>query len=74
MLGRIIVGGTGESEKGKASLILRNVQADKMVVDSLKDQYITMRVEGSTVIPEVTVKTSAYLEDNTPLEYGEGSH
>jgi hypothetical protein len=70
VLGRIIVGGTGESEKGKASLILRNVQADKMVVDSLKDQYITMRVEGSTVIPEVTVKTSAYLEDNTPLEYG----
>lgn len=70
VLGRIIVGGAGESEKGKASLILRNVQADKMVVDSLKDQYITMRVEGSTVIPEVTVKTSAYLEDNTPLEYG----
>ena len=24
----------------------------------------------STVIPEVTVKTPAYLEDNTPLDYG----
>lgn len=70
VLGRIIIGGAGESEKGKASLILRNVQADEMLVDSLKDQYITMRVEGSTVIPEVTVKTPAYLEDNTPLDYG----
>lgn len=70
VLGRIIVGGAGESEQGKASLVLRNVQADEMLVDSLKDQYITMRVEGSTVIPEVTVKTPAYLEDNTPLEYG----
>ena len=70
VLGRIIVSGTGESEKGDASVVMRNVTADEMLVDNMKGQYVTVRAEGMTQILQTYVRTPAYLEDNTPDENG----
>ncbi|NBI09950.1 S-layer homology domain-containing protein [Colidextribacter sp. OB.20] len=66
VLGRIIVSGTGESQGGDASVVLRNVTANEMLVDNMKDQLVTLRADGLTSIGVTTVKTPAYLEDNTP--------
>lgn len=66
VLGRIIASGTGESESGEASILLRNVVADELLVDNLQDNYVTIRSEGITEIGRTTVRTSAYIEDNTP--------
>ena len=70
VLGRIIVSGTGESEKGDASVVMRNVTADEMLVDNMRDQLVTLRAEGLTQIGQTIVRTPAYLEDNTPDENG----
>ena len=66
VLGRIIVSGTGESQGGDASVVLRNVTANEMLVDNMKDQLVTLRADGLTSIGVTNVKTPAYLEDNTP--------
>lgn len=70
VLGRIIVSGTGESQEGDASVVLRNVTANEMLVDNMKDQLVTLRAEGLTNIGQTTVRTPAYLEDNAPDEFG----
>ena len=70
VLGRIIVSGTGESEKGDASVLLRNVTAQEMLVDNMRDKTVTVRAEGLTKIGRTSVRTNAYLEDNTPDENG----
>lgn len=70
VLGRIIVSGAGASNKGDSSVILRNVQANELIVDSLKDQFVTLRVEGDTTIGFTSVRTDAYIEDVTPTGYG----
>ncbi|MFI3249628.1 MAG: S-layer homology domain-containing protein [Eubacteriales bacterium] len=64
VLGRIVVCG-GESEDGTASIVLRHVKAEEMVVDNLTNQIITLRAEGDTYIETTTVSSPAYLEDNT---------
>ena len=66
VLGRIIASGSGESEGGEASILLRNVTADELLVDNLQDNYVTVRADGVTDIGRTTVRTSAYIEDNTP--------
>lgn len=65
VLGRIIVAGGGESEGGGESIILRNVAAQSMLVDSMSDQYVSIGVQNDTVIPETTLKSNAYIVDNT---------
>ena len=70
VLGRIITSGTGESEKGDVSLVLRNVKAQELLVDNLQNQYVSLRAEGVTDIAKTTVRTSAYLQDNTPQDLG----
>lgn len=70
VLGRIIASGTGESEKGDASIVMRNVTADEMLVDNLQNQYVTIRAEGLTEIGSTLVRTPTYLEDNTPDSTG----
>ena len=70
VLGRIIVSGTGESEAGDASVVMRNVTADEMLVDNMKNQYVTIRADGITDIARTTVRTSAYLEDNNTDDKG----
>ena len=70
VLGRIIAAGTGVGEKGDVSILMRNVTADELLVDNLRDQYVSLRTDGVTQIGKVTVTTSAYLEDNTPQGSG----
>ena len=70
VLGRIIASGAGESNKGDSSIIMRNVEADSMVVDSINNQFVTVRAEGDTNIGVTSVRTPAYLEDVTPDEFG----
>ena len=70
VLGRIIASGTGESESGGASILMRNVIADELLVDNLQDNYVTIQADGITEIGRTTVRTSAYIEDNTPEGLG----
>ena len=60
VLGKIIVSGAGESHKGDSSIVLRNVETGELVVDSLMDQFVTLRAEGNTQIDFTNVKTSAF--------------
>lgn len=70
VLGQIVVSGAGESHASDSSVILRNVEADKLVVDSVKNQFVTLRVEGVTDIPETSVRTNAYVDDSSIAGYG----
>lgn len=63
--GKIVVAGAGESEEGEHSVVLRNVEADELVMDSLSDQFVTLRAEGDTDIKNVYARTQVYLEDMT---------
>ena len=70
VLGKIVASGAGESNQGESSIILRNVTADEMVVDSINNQFVTVRSEGDTAIEMASVRTPAYVEDITPANYG----
>ena len=70
VLGRIIASGSGESETGEASIVLRNVVADELLVDNLQNNYVTVRADGITEIGKTIVRTGSYLEDNTPEGLG----
>ncbi len=66
VLGRVICSGTGEAESGQASIILRNVTADELLIDNLQGKTVSVQADGITEIGRTTVRTSAYIEDNTP--------
>lgn len=68
--GQIIVCGAGESEKGNASIIMKNCTAPEMIVDSPTNQYITIRSLGATDINKVSVRTNAYLENRSTGRHG----
>lgn len=70
VMGKIVVCGAGEAERGQSSIILRNVTADTLEIDSLGDHFMTVRTEGLTNIANTTVRTSAYLEDVTEDDQG----
>lgn len=70
VLGRIVASGAGEANKGDSSLILRNVSAPSLVVDSISNQFVTVRSEGDTRIERTSVRTPSYLEDATGAGYG----
>lgn len=70
VLGKIIASGAGESNKGDSSIILRNVTAPQMVVDSPANQFVTVRAEGDTKIDSTSVRTPSYLEDATSEDEG----
>ena len=70
VLGEIIVSGGGESNSSQSSIIMRNVVADNLVVDSIGDQFVTLRVEGNTDIPTAVVRTNAYVDDSSLPGYG----
>ena len=65
VMGKIIVCGAGVSQKGESSIILRNVTAQGLEIDSMPSHFMSVRAEGLTNIKETTVHTSAYLEDIT---------
>ena len=70
VLGRIVVSGTGESEAGDASVVMRNVTAEGMLVDNMRNKTVTIRADGITDIKETIVRTPAYLEDNNTDDKG----
>lgn len=70
VLGRIIASGTGSSEGGEDSILLRNVTADELLVDNLQGNNVSVRADGVTEIGRTTVRTNAYIEDNTPEGMG----
>ena len=70
VLGDIIVAGTGVSETGTESVVLRNVEADQLQIDSLTGQYLSLRSEGTTSIQNTTVRSDAYIQDRTPTGQG----
>ncbi|MBE6909733.1 MAG: S-layer homology domain-containing protein [Ruminococcaceae bacterium] len=65
VLGDIIVAGGGESQSGKDSIVLRNVEADSLLVDSIADQFVTVRAEGNTEIAETVLRSDSYVQDRT---------
>ena len=70
VLGKIVASGAGESHEGDCSIVLRNVTADEMVVDSAANQFVTIRAEGDTNIGLTSVRTHGYIEDATPIGLG----
>ena len=72
VLGEIVVSGGGVSEAGEDSVILRNVDAPKLVVDNIKNQQVSLRVEGDGLIQQASVRTDAFVADNTPAGHGIG--
>ena len=70
VLGDIVVSGGGTSEGGEDSVILRNVTASRMLVDNLGNSFLSLKVEGDSQIDQTSVRTNAYLEDNTADGYG----
>ena len=65
VLGDIIVAGGGESHSGEDSIILRNVMADSLLVDSIADQFVTLRAEGDTEIGSAELRSDSYVQDRT---------
>ena len=72
VLGQIVICGGGESHTAQSSVVLLNVRADEMLVDSIIDQFVTISAYGITDIPVTNVRTNAYLED--ACEAGHGLH
>ena len=70
VLGRIVVSGAGEAHEGDTSVTMRNVVADELVVDSVEDQFVTVKVQGISDIGKTYVRTPAYLQDMTGQNYG----
>lgn len=73
VLGKIVVAGTGESEGGEDSIVLRNVEAEALVVNSLANQYTSVSAQGDTLIAQADVRTGAYLQDRTSSGLGFGT-
>lgn len=72
VLGRIVIAGGGESERGDASVTLRNVEAPELIIDSIADQYVSLRTETDSDIDNVIARTSCYIEDNSRNRRGNG--
>jgi len=70
VLGKIVVCGAGESEKGKNSVILRGVTAPTLILDNLANNIVSVRAEGSTKINNTSIRTPSYVEDATDDNYG----
>ena len=70
VLGQIIVSGAGESNSSQSSILLRNVEADEMIVDSISNQFVTIRAEGNTSIGTTKVRTNAYVDDSSLPGFG----
>lgn len=70
VLGEIVLSGGGVSEGGDDSLVLRNVNGSKIIVDNLKNQQVSLRVEGDGTVDVTSVRTDTYIVDRTASGYG----
>lgn len=68
--GEIIIMGGGVSEGGDDSIVLRNVNAPILILDNIKNQQTSLRVEGDGIVDLTSVRTDAFIADNTPSGYG----
>lgn len=64
VLGRIVVAGGGEAQIGQDSILLNNVEAQKLQIDPATGQYVSLRALGSTDIPDTVVYGPAYIQDD----------
>lgn len=62
--GDMIISGTGNSETGKVSAILRDSDIHHLIIDSQSSDIMSVRAEGGSVIEKTTVKRNAYLEED----------
>ncbi|MBR3560024.1 MAG: S-layer homology domain-containing protein [Oscillospiraceae bacterium] len=65
VLGKIVVAGGGESQRGTDSVVLRNVAANSLLVDSIADQFVTLRTEGDTEIRNTELRSDSFIQDRT---------
>lgn len=70
VLGQIVVSGAGESNSAQSSVVMRNVEATEMIVDSINNQFVTVRAEGNTKIANTSVRTNGYVEDASTPGFG----
>ncbi len=70
VLGQIVVSGAGESNSAQSSVVMRNVEATEMIVDSINNQFVTVRAEGNTRIANTSVRTNGYVEDVSTPGFG----
>ncbi len=70
--GSIVIAGGGEAEGGNASVTMRNVDAPELIIDSIADQYLSLRVENDSSIDKTIARTSCYIEDNSRNRRGKG--
>ena len=70
VLGRIVISGGGVSDAARSSVILRNVEAEELVIDSMINQYVTVSAYGLTDIPLTRVRSDIYLEDSCQSGHG----
>ncbi|MCI2106696.1 MAG: S-layer homology domain-containing protein [Intestinimonas sp.] len=70
VLGKIVICGAGESNKGENSVILRNVTAPTLDVDSLANNLVSVRAEGDSKFDITYIRTPTYLEDATDDSHG----
>lgn len=65
VLGQIVICGGGVSQDGNDSIVLRNVDAQELIIDTQRGQEVSVRVDGDGTIASTTVRTNAFLRDNT---------
>lgn len=62
--GELIVSGTGNSESGKVSVLLKDTDINHLIIDSQSSDIMSVRAEGGSVIEKSTIKRNAYLEED----------
>jgi len=70
VLGKIVVSGAGEANKGDDSVILRNTNAQELILDSIANNFTTIRAEGIGTIDRAEVRTRSFIRDVCPSDQG----
>ena len=65
VLGQIVICGGGISQDGNESIVLRNVDAQELIIDTQRGQEVSLRVDGDGTIASTTVRSNGFLRDNT---------
>lgn len=61
--GEVIIMGAGASNAGDASVVFKDCQIKKMTIDGPEEQTVAIKVDGSTEIKDIKVKSSAIIEE-----------
>lgn len=63
--GDLIISGTGNSESGEVSVLVKDSDINHLIIDSQSSEIMSVRAEGGSVIEKTTVKRNAYLEEDS---------